>query len=479
MAGDGKIRLGPLLVAAVCAAASPALAAEEPAEKPLIAIVPFRGPTGRVAEAAVVRALRKKAALVPPVQWAASAKKLFAQTTSPEDIAAVADDVGAMVVVTGVVKRDGRAWQLVISVRDGRSGKARDRLRYPLKKPRVEAKTLALLTEEVDAAFEHALSIALEGAPPPAPPAKPEPEAPKVAASDGGQGGQAGEAEAEAPKPEGDGAGEAPKAAELAKAGPADRRPRWAPFFDVSAGATLSGRAFDFTPSSLPHFASGVVGGLRVDLTVYPLASLWRRARGVISTLGLGATLDKPFWPASPALDGNSYATNELSVEGGLRWRFVLYKKLPRPELTVLGGAGLHQFSIAKREDEATGNLVDVGPPDVAYVYGTVGAGARVHFAEWSSLWAQASYRIVARAGQATRIDDGYGPADSYGLRVQGGLDFFVYRGLKLGLVGYYERYELRFTGSDPPPAKPGNGELARRAIDQYFGGLIALGYVF
>src|SRR5262249_49664317 len=103
------------------------------AERPLLAVVPFTGPGAKPAEGAVVHALRKKAQLVPPETWAKSARKLFAGTHSPEDVAAVAADVGARIVVTGVVKRDGRAWQLVVSVRDGKSGRSYEKLKYPLK----------------------------------------------------------------------------------------------------------------------------------------------------------------------------------------------------------------------------------------------------------------------------------------------------------------------------------------------------------
>ena len=57
-------------------------------------------------------------------------------------------------VITGLVKRDGRRWELSVSVRDGKTGKTRDRLKYPLKGPRMSPDVLALLAKEVDAAFD-------------------------------------------------------------------------------------------------------------------------------------------------------------------------------------------------------------------------------------------------------------------------------------------------------------------------------------
>ena len=463
------------------------------ADKPLIAVLPFKGPQSQKAEAVVVRTLRRRATLLSNAKWNASAKKLFAPSHSPEDIQAVADDLAVQVVITGTVKRDGRTWQLSVSVRDGTTGRSRDKLKYPLKGPRVEERTLRLLAEEVSEAFEHTLA-ALGNAEEQEEPAPPKPKPPRQPA-------QAQvtppprEFNAEKPPPPSETSpptefnAEAliekkEKEKERAKEEPAvvaeapTRRPRWAPYVDVSAGGSVGGRQFDFSPNALPHFQSGVTGGLRVDATVYPFAFTWRRAKGALAGLGLGATFDKPFWVPTRAPDGNSYATSEQRVEGGVRWRFVLYKPIPRPELTVLLGGGLHQFAIDKRIDPATGNPTDAGPPDIGYGYVSFGAGLRLHFAEWASLWAAFDYHYVINPGPVASIDE-YGPATAFGVRVRGGLDFFVWRGLKLGVIAFYERMQLSFLGSNPPPLKPGNGEVASSAVDQYFSGILALGYVY
>lgn len=457
------------------AAAAPARAASD---KPLIAVVPFSGPQAQRAEAVVVRTLRKKALLVPSSKWSASQRKLFAPSNSPDDIASVAEDVGAVVVVTGAVRREGRGWQLTVSVRDGKSGRSRDKLKYILRGPRVEARTLALLQSEVDKAFDHALEAADSDDDEP-PMRKPKREPPPVARKPT-TAVPVVEDDEEKPTKNSDDE-QAPlgdKKVEIKKEAPGGKRPRWAPYFDITAGAGITGRSWDFQPSSLPKFSSGVVAGLRVDATIYPLAMLWDRARGVFATLGLGATLDKPFWPASKGPDGNRYNTQELRVEGGLRWRFVLYKPLPRPELTVLAGGGLHQFAIAKKQDDVTGMISDVGPPDVSYAFVSLGVAFRLHFAEWASIFAGFNYLVVTAAGPATAGDE-YGPARTYGIRVGGGLDFFAYKGLKLGVSGFYERFQLLFLGSDPPPALPGMNNVAENAVDQYFGGMVVVGYVY
>ena len=91
---------------------------------------------------------------MPQTSWTKSARKLFAPSHSAEDISAVAEDVGAQIVITGLVKRDGRRWELTIGVRDGKTGKTRDRLRYPLKGPRMSPDVLAILAKEIDTAFD-------------------------------------------------------------------------------------------------------------------------------------------------------------------------------------------------------------------------------------------------------------------------------------------------------------------------------------
>lgn len=485
-----------LVTVAAALAAFPAFAAN--GEKPLLAVVPFQGPQAKQAEAVVVRTLRKKASIVPQTTWLKAARKLFAPSHSPEDISAVAEDVGAEVVITGIVKRDGRAWQLSVSVREGKTGKTRERLRYALKAPRMTPETLVLLGKEIGDAFDSTVApekkptadgsqpTVAQGKQPEAkqpegkqpeatrpeatrpearqpeakqPDAKqPEVKQPRVATIDEPT---PGATEPPPPKLSTDG--------KVSTEAPA-KRPRWAPYFDLSAAATITGRSFDFDPASQPKFSSGVVAGVRGDVTLYPLAFTWNKAHGIFSGLGLGATVDKPFWPDSTSKQDptQKFATTELRAEGGLRWRIVLSKAIPRPQLLVNAGAGLHSFALSK---DPTG--ADVGPADVSYKYATFGAGMRIHFAEWAYLWAMFDYHIVFDNGPIADVVTEYGPTNSFGIRVRGGLDFFVYKGLKLGAEGYYERFSLKFVPGSATPAKVANG-----GTDQYFGGIIVVGYV-
>ncbi|MGZ3425279.1 MAG: hypothetical protein ACXVCV_01465 [Polyangia bacterium] len=484
-------------LAVVAAVAGVCARAEAAGEKPTLAVVPFNGPGAKQAEATVVRLLRKKATIVPQTSWTKSARKLFAPSHSAEDIAAVAEDVGAQIVITGVVKRDGKRWELSIGVRDGKTGKAHDRLRYPLKGPRMDPATLTLLSKEIADAFDSmagsggdelapvktekpptvAKAQPAEEAPARPPTKKPPVETlpderpkpagppPKLSAAEGPT--------PAAPEPAQPSEQEPPPPVvhnEVKKPAPAGR-PRWAPYFDLSVGPTVSGRSFDFDPASQPKFSSGVVAGLQADLTLYPLASTWNKAGGAFSGLGVGASVDKPFWPDSTSKQDptQKFATSELRVEGGLRWRIVMYKSVPRPQLLIQAGAGMHSFAIGK---DATG--ADVGPADVSYKYATFGAGMRIHFAEWAWLWAMFDYHVVFDSGPIANVATEYGPTKTFGIRVRGGLDFLVYKGFKIGAEGMYERFSLTFNpGAATAPAK-----VANSGTDQYFGGVIVVGYV-
>jgi hypothetical protein len=484
IAEDKRILSRLRVIALTLAVAVGMLATPARAERPTLAVVPFNGPQAQKAEGVVVRSLRKKVQLIPSTMWKRSAAKLFANTHAPEDIAAVADDVGAKIVITGIIKRDGRAWQLSVSVRDGSDGKTRARLKYPLKAPRIPSATLALLAREVAEAFDTVLGgggtpeeTTPSTPPPPKPSAKPV-KPPPVAES--------------APPPQQQQPSTPPPVAEVAppvmsapppaaqpapatakkddRTTPPGKRPRWAPYFAGDAGLSISGRQFDFDTTQPPHFTSGVVAGIVADVTVYPLAFTWNKLAGVFSGLGVGGLVQKPFWP-----DSNSktdpmlhVATTELKVEGGLRWRIVLYKPIPRPELLLQAGGGLHSFSLGK---DAMG--MDIGPPDVNYKYVSFAAGVRLHFTEWAMLTALFNYHLVLAAGSVSDIATEYGPTAVIGLRFAGGLDFFVYKGLKLGLDGYYERFGLKFVPGNTMPAKQ-----AGAATDQYFGGILTVGYV-
>ncbi|MEO6952392.1 MAG: hypothetical protein ABI321_11310 [Polyangia bacterium] len=418
--------------------------------KPTVAVAPFRGPSVAQIEVIVQRALKPYATILSPHRYAVIAKQLVAEGGTAEDVAAVAHELPADFVITGTVKLDGKDWTLTVSVREGATGKARDRLRYPLGGPRVSNVVLSTLYDEIITALNNVVN---------APPVEPMPsrhdKKPPFDVI----------ATTPVPTP-------VPTPAPAPKpAPPPNQRPRWAHWFELDAGISITSRTFSTNIDGGPRFTGPPVAGIHLDLSFFPLTPTWRRLRGVFSGLGLGVTVDKPFW--QPTLTAKNdptqaFATSELRVEGGLRWKITLYKPMPRPQLTLFVQGGLHEFTFVR--PAANPNLVAV--PDVKYVYASLGARLSIHFAEWSWVWVQFLYHIVSNAGPI-QAHDNYGLAYTNGFRVAGGLDFLAWRGIHIGANGFYERFTSTF-GYDTNAVR-----IANNSSDAYFGGMLVFGYVF
>ena len=259
-----------------------------------------------------------------------------------------------------------------------------------------------------------------------------------------------------------------PVVAPTAVAKPAGR-PKWAHWFELGIGFGITGRNFAADPPP-PRVANALAPTLRLDGTVYPLAFSWKRAYGLFAGLGLGLSLDLPFWPPFTAKTDvtQTLPAAEFRVEGGLRWKITLYKPLPRPQLTLLVEGGLHQFLFANAAD---GTRL-VGTPDVRYIYAAIGGRFTVHFADWSWIWAQFQYHAVTDSGPI-QLRANYGIAATVGFRIAAGLDFLVWRGIRLGVQGSYERFAARY-GYDPEAV-----QKRSTSVDEYFGAVLVLGYVF
>lgn len=288
-----------------------------------------------------------------------------------------------------------------------------------------------------------------------------------------------------------------------------------------------------------PGFSGAVTGGLRVDGTFYPLAASSNRW---VRQLGIGATVDWMVWPDS-RLGGSTnpdpitgdptpptrLPTRELRAEVGLRWTWNLLNKRSRPSLMVSAQYGLHYFALDhsnknyEYQDLTTGELLTVagqddhGLPDIFYQYLDFGVGARVPF-YGNRRWyigllmdlhyhAMLSYGDIAstfaggsagatQVAAGLRFDNlyqggGFGPVGSgHGVRIgMTPLELVPWRGVTIRLSGYYEAFLMSFQlGNLPDPdALPpqnrtpdkGSRHVARGATDQYFGGVLQLGYQY
>ncbi len=111
--------------------------------------------------------------------------------------------------------------------------------------------------------------------------------------------------------------------------------------------------------------------------------------------------------------------------------------------------------------------------PDVHYTYVAVGGGLTIHFAEWAWLHAKFVYHVITNFGPIEAPSE-YGLAAGYGLRFSGGIDFLVWKGLRVGAQGFYEHFAIQF-GYD----RNNEAKIADTASDEYYGGMLILGYVY
>lgn len=284
--------------------------------------------------------------------------------------------------------------------------------------------------------------------------------------------------------------------------------------------------------SKCANYATSMAGGVHVDLTAYPLAALRPIA---IRGLGIGASFDYIFWPDSSTAGANpvNLATSESRLEAGIRYHYNILNKRSRPSILASAQYGFHSFSIAKQErvisymdemylPQTTTGYDDHGLSNIFYQYVTIGLGGRVPYFANEKLYfglllnfnfhAVLSYGEIASAldknaspasaknpdgtacadPQALYCTGGYGPVNSgYGLRASMTiLEAMLWRGLTIRLSGYYELFKYGFqfgSGTNnnvslPPSDRKldyGARHIAPGATDNYFGGIISVGYQY
>jgi hypothetical protein len=429
----------------VAATVSPAWAGSA-ASAPVV-VVPFSGIHGDEPQAAVTHALGTRAAV-------ASASEL--STLKPY-----------VTVLGAVEKAGGHSLKLTVRIiveQGNEQGGEVARIEVPITVGRhLQPDQLRKLGADVDAAVTRALE-----APPPAPkPATPAPDVPAPQSGDVEKAPLTGELEHwNGKRP----TARAPRGPSLHL--PAVPRPSYYPYVVGRAGALVTSRALNFNPLQTPTFHGGTAGGIHAEVELYPLAFLHAVKHGRFAGLGGWFTVDKPFWPTTTFdLLSSQYDTDELRLEGGARWRFVLRRLPPFAELTVFGGAGLHTFTIAKNVDPTTGRATDAGPPDARYVYGIVGLEARVALVQGRvAPFLRIGYQYVPDAGPTENLDE-YGLSSTHGFQLRAGLEARVWRKVMVGVSAFLDYYALSFENNRT------TARHANDATDQYYGGIFTVGY--
>ncbi|MFO0579503.1 MAG: hypothetical protein U1A78_36360 [Polyangia bacterium] len=511
-------------------------------DKKTVSVLEIQGAPPKL-KAAIEKALRAKYTLVPEAKWNATARKLNVTGQGADDIVLVANELKVDAVVTGKVKKDKESgkWRLNIAARHGATGKPLGKIQIDLKSERPDAASISQAEQEIPSAVE----LAIAG-PPPEQPAvaetKPEPVSPSLLGKEDDPLERMRKMEEERRREE----------------GKVDR-PVWYPFVDASAGFILNGRDFQYTEEagdtsavkcydvstvrddqdfsgpvrtnlqynklrSCPKYAASVTGGVRVDITGYPLAMLrhsWLRG------IGIGVLFDYMFWPPSRTGGTNSrdLATQEWRLEAGLRYHWNILNKRSRPSILFNVSYGLHNFQVQKekvtaqgapmrwRYQNASGIVKDLdgtddhGLPDISYQYVSIGLGGRIPYyatEKWFigllvnvNFHAMLSYGEIATAFVDRSVPDGltrdggYGPASGFGVRAGfTPVEVVPWKGLTIRLSGFYELFKYSFnygTNDTLVQATSAAGvsldnaarHLAQGATDQYFGAIVSVGYQY
>jgi hypothetical protein len=433
----------PLLHSREAAAAPTARAASAP-----VAVTPFSGLHADEAQAVVLKVLGDRGAVV-----------------RPNDVAKVAPYV---VVAGQVVKRD-TGLVVEVTVTSVEKNTRIGQVAMPVPPSRhLAPEQLAELGRQVDELVTTALAPPVEK---PAEPQAPPVEAPAKQAQDVEKAPLSTEPPPVIPPPQVIQLQPPPPKHHLIPDVP---RPPYYPWIEAHLGAITSTRSFTFNPVVHPIFKGGTAGGIVADVTAYPLAFLHAVDRGAFAGLGAGITVELPFWPTTN-VDGapGSYATFEKRIEGGARWKFLVNKhRGPRLEVTVLAGAGLHTFTIAKKKDPKTMKLVDAGPPDMSYVYGAFGGKLALHIKHRIIPWVSMVYEYFPDAGSIENLDE-YGLGNVNGFNLRGGVEVRVWRQLTVGAGAFWERIFGKFSNNVVTQ------KHASSFTDMYYGGVFTAGYSY
>jgi hypothetical protein len=504
-------------------------------DKKTVIVLEIQGAPPKL-QAALEKALRNKYTVIPVAKWNAAAKKLNVTGQGTDEVALVAAEVKVDAVVTGKVKgdKDVGSYKLNIAARHGATGKPLGKLTYELKSPKVDNATIA----QAEGDIEKAVDEAIAGPPPeaPTPPVAaatpPEPESPSMLGREDNPLEKMKKMEEDAKREREHVA--RPVYYPFIDAGAAFIVNGRSFNYAEEAG-TSAVKCYDFTQKadpnsnmmyvyryssalkSCPKYAPSLSTGVRADVTAYPLAFV--RFNG-LRGLGIGATFDWMFWPSSmtSTTPPRALDTREFRLEFGLRYHWNIMNKRNLPSIMANVQYGLHYFAVAKEDKTYTyqndfglnvtaQGVDDHGLPDILYQYITLGVGGRVPYYAtdrmFFGLLVNFNFHIMLNYGEiATTFADnssamsvfgpgGYGPASGYGFRVGfTPLEMIPWKGLTIRVSGYYEMFNTSFalgsgstSGTALPPVDRTVDNAARHiaqgATDQYFGGLLQVGYQY
>lgn len=412
-------------------------AADKP---PRVAVGKVSGSISFMVQSSLETALRKRSEIV-----LVPASELDGAEDAGDDPAALARVHGIQAFVEADAARAGKSWQATVRVVSGADQQV-------LETWKVKSKEIKKLTAAIEAGLWKALGPAILRAPPVAR-AKPvisrfddEPKAPVKSDAAGVVPAPATkEGEAEAPAVE-----------------PGSPRSASTRALELIAGLDVFARSLRYNDDLFgrlrPYTLSGAPAvGLRA--TWFPGAHF---TGGIAASFGLQLGLQYGFGIESSDSSGARFPTSALELSGALAGRIPLGES---HALTIVAGAGVQEFTV----DAADGGVF----PDVPKVgYGFLRFGTELHLRliEALSLRAGAGFRYVLSAGDIQ--DDQWFPrSDALGLDGAVSIGYAVAEPLEL-LLGVSGRHY--FYSMNPEPGDP---RIAGGAVDQYFGGTLAVAF--
>jgi hypothetical protein len=233
-------------------------------------------------------------------------------------------------------------------------------------------------------------------------------------------------------------------------------QPPGAPFAELSLEGRLFTRSFSYAQnlSGLPDYRLARALSAALDLTLYPLALLRRRA---LPPIGLAAALEYAPGVKSRAAGGEqARETRVHAYRLGMKYRLDWSKVSLAPQV----GYGRQTF-----ETGAT-----PAAPDVRYQFLWLGADGRVALGTRLSLFGSAAYLHGLSVG-GLGATERFPRASAHGAAFELGAGLAVFRGLELRLAAGVRRFGLAMH------SRPGDALVAGGAVDQLTWAGLGLAY--
>ncbi|MGA3120485.1 MAG: hypothetical protein ABSF69_06905 [Polyangiaceae bacterium] len=237
--------------------------------------------------------------------------------------------------------------------------------------------------------------------------------------------------------------------------------------FDVDIGGVAAGRSFDFNDGvstqagPLRSYSVAPAALFSGNVEFFPLAD----QSGYLRDIGLIGSFSRSLFLDSSAAGGLKISTVETAAAGGLRFRIHPWGDTA----TIIGVSD--SYTMQSVTFAATGTAIDTQVPAVDYRSNRTAVDVRVPFGSFALLGGAGFRAVFAAGGVADRFQD---PSVD-GVDAELGLAFRFAQGWEARINTDYERYFYSFK----PILMPLSTYIAGGAVDQFFGGGLALAYIF